>query len=915
MNATMECDKNIDKQILIIDKAISRHIEQFDIFGRGAISQDILKNLRDFTEHIMLKIFAQGKDIDDNYDNIKISIKYVESKPKWKLITRLHNFLQISASHYTVEEENAERLMLKYYVYLWKLKNLMKKEFDFNILSNLDKFPLETDPALQEYYDKIAHEIGQCAFKSVYKSDKYYIQKIKPFFSQNQIFYEVTFTPANDYASKFNRAIAFTNLEITDYYSAKFSLVETEITILGKTMPITVITGWEVAIRDCEFKNFSKLLYGSSVKPGYPEQLGICGFLTQTGLNLNELLRFSDSAFQAVKDKATQRTKKVIFFETLEKCRELINNQSPGSNMICYLLLHLNNVVIKNQFNYSSNSELSELYLQNGCRPFERMPFSFSPKDHNPKLSDLFLCFNTTEYQHDLLARMVKNNSEIKGQLFTPIKELEKYRDIESLVKTYNSQLWWGHRRESKLVVEKSHIYINSYKENTIWVLEKIKELSQTGVHSYSASVTEWLTNTYYIINCEEKETALIQMFARSKVAVIYGAAGTGKTTMINHVAHFWSDKKKLFLSQTNSAIDNLKRRVTATNSKFSTVTKIVKGSNIETEYDILVLDECSTISNKDMRSVLEKISFELLLLVGEPYQINSIRFGNWFNIVSYPNFMPESAVFELKHTYRCEEPSLLTLWERVRNMDETILESIVRRGYSTTLDSSIFSKSEDNEIILCLNYDGLYGINNINRFLQESNPNPTIQWGIQQFKINDPVLFNETNRFAPIIYNNMKGKILGASIHNVGEDSEQIQFDIELDKVINGMDAFGHGFQLLSNSNEGKSTVRFSVYKIENADEDDDGSSMSVVPFQVAYAVSIHKAQGLEYDSVKVVITDEIDELITHNIFYTAITRARKKLKIYWTPEVEQKVLARIKPRDIKRDVSLLKLMSDIFS
>lgn len=82
----------------------------------------------------------------------------------------------------------------------------------------------------------------------------------------------------------------------------------------------------------------------------------------------------------------------------------------------------------------------------------------------------------------------------------------------------------------------------------------------------------------------------------------------------------------------------------------------------------------------------------------------------------------------------------------------------------------------------------------------------------------------------------------------------------------------------------------------------------MAVVPFQIAYAVSIHKAQGLEYNSVKIVITDEIDELITHSIFYTAITRAREQLKIYWTPEVEKQVLSRIKPKDINRDIALLR-------
>ncbi len=38
---------------------------------------------------------------------------------------------------------------------------------------------------------------------------------------------------------------------------------------------------------------------------------------------------------------------------------------------------------------------------------------------------------------------------------------------------------------------------------------------------------------------------------------------------------------------------------------------------------------------------------------------------------------------------------------------------------------------------------------------------------------------------------------------------------------------------------------------------------AMKSSPFQVAYAISIHKAQGPEYNSVKVIVTNEIEELI----------------------------------------------------
>jgi len=66
-------------------------------------------------------------------------------------------------------------------------------------------------------------------------------------------------------------------------------------------------------------------------------------------------------------------------------------------------------------------------------------------------------------------------------------------------------------------------------------------------------------------------------------------------------------------------------------------------------------------------------------------------------------------------------------------------------------------------------------------------------------------------------------------------------------------------------------------------------------------------KAQCLEYQSVKIVITNEVEELITHNIFYTAITRAKEKLKIYWTPETEKKVLENLSLKDYKRDAAIL--------
>lgn len=370
-------------------------------------------------------------------------------------------------------------------------------------------------------------------------------------------------------------------------------------------------------------------------------------------------------------------------------------------------------------------------------------------------------------------------------------------------------------------------------------------------------------------------------------------------------------------MAHTNPAVNNLKRKVMASSKcEFMTIAKFnnIYAKDIKRDYDILIIDECSTVSNRSMKEVLELAKFKLLILVGDTYQIEAIEFGNWFDAVR--KFLPKTSVCELTIPYRSENKQLLGLWDNVRKMEDDVLDRLQAGEFSANLDPSIFTPAAENEIILCLNYGGLYGINNINHFMQENNQGKEIWRGIQRYKVGDPILFNDsadsffthsTNQ-VPTIHNNMKAKILDFRYLNEGEVNECIQFDVELEKPIIELNVDKSNFEIVGTTEKGNSIMRFEVYKNKSTDEDDDGVSRTIVPFQVSYAVSIHKAQGLEYDSVKIVITDEVDEQITHSIFYTAITRARQRLKIYWTKEVEKKVLERIEPLNNHQDVALLK-------
>lgn len=898
--------EKIDREICRIDNAICRHIENIERDDRGVVAQDVVTDLRHFVEHIMLKIYANYQDIEDNYENLCKGIKYVESKGQYKNIVRFHDLLQMVVSHYKPDEENSERLMLKYYNYLYEIRKFLCEKYNFTVLQNLEKFPLNIDPKLKEYYEKIADEIEKFEIvENCAKGGRFYIQKVKPFFIKGERYFEITFCEATDRHTKTDRLIAFTKIQIMSNYASRFLIVSTDIDIMDKKMPINIIVGWEVAIRDCEFRNFCSIITGVKNDVGRSETKALCQFMTRNQINLVDIVCMSNKEYALLEQSIKSRAQVSIALNALSECRRIINNNKAGENILRLLLYSMNNNLIKSQYYREKNTYFS-LYLKNGCIPFDKIPFNFSPIDHTIKYSVLLDCIDCKDKTDQLLARHIKINTEVNGTLFTEIGELEGYGDINALMERYNNRLYSGHRPQSEVRVQNNHAFIYSYVEDCNYILNRLIQLSTAGVQNYSSAVSAWLLNENTAFYCDEKKVVLKEIFSSSMVGVLYGAAGTGKSTFIKLLSQFFADKEKLFLAQTNPAVDNLKRKVNVANCEYSTIAKFISNSRVRTEYDILIVDECSTVSNAHMRKVLEKASFKLLLLVGDTYQIESIRFGNWFSIVK--QFIPKTSVHELLAPFRSKDKKLLELWNRVRNMTDSVSELISRPEYSRRLDDSVFVKVEKDEIILCLNYDGLYGINNLNRFLQESNENKAYEWGLQQFKVGDPILFNESERFVPTIYNNMKGVIRGIETTYDSVVGEVITFDIELDKILNGLDAFGKEFEIIDDYECVNTVVRFSVYKRRSEDDDDDITSNTIVPFQVAYAVSIHKAQGLEFDSVKVVITNEVDEDISHNIFYTAITRAKKHLKIYWSPEVQEKILATIQPRNDNKDIALLK-------
>lgn len=881
-----------------IQSANSAICQNIDALGeqRPLLSQNVLAQLRNLVEGVLVHLHLGVRGAEFSYDAVGPALAYVRSQGRLNFLGRFHRLLQVSSSHYTLDGDASERLMLKYYEYMHRVRSLVRTACAMDILRNLESFPIDLDPSLREYHLKIAQRIEAARGTNLNRDAgaRYYIHKVRPFFVGECIYYEVTFTRAVNRVSKFDRTIAFTDIDMTDKYAAYLVLQRDTIRVFDQTMPITLIRMWGISIRPCELENFARLLgIKVKVRSSSADFHHLMQWLTATSGSLLDLVDMEDEAYRSTRFVPKASDIRPVIFPILDEARRIIRSRAAGHNLIRYLMLRMHNQTLKPQYAANPCGRLSNLYLQMGCIPFETMPFCTSPRDHNPRFSDLVEALDTDNRRHELLARRLHINVEQHGMLYTPAEDLEAFGDPSALIAMFNANVYFKHGNR-KLVQDKDHVFIRGYEDDTATIVSTLQAIAADGIAGYSQAVLRWLEQTPREIDDPAKKDALERLFSDSKVALIYGAAGTGKSTMVDHIANYFSDKSKLFLAHTNPAIDNLKRKVNAQNATFRTISSHIYRTGVALEYDLLVIDECSTVSNADLLKVLKKTSFKLLVLVGDVYQIESIQFGNWFSIVR--SFLASSAIFELTTPFRTKSEALLRFWNKVRNIDDDIDEVIAKNGYSGVLDKTFFERGGDDEIILCLNYDGLYGINNVNRFLQSGNPNPAVVWREATYKVGDPVLFNESERFRSVLYNNLKGRIVA-----VHRDLESLRFDVEVDRPLSEFDVGGTELEWVTGS-----TVRFTVFDKDTSDEDDDALH-TVVPFQIAYAVSIHKAQGLEYDSVKIVVTNASEEDLTHSIFYTAVTRARRHLRIFWTPETQRKVLKNLCRTVNPKDVALL--------
>lgn len=807
----------------------------------------------------------------------------------------------------------------------FEMRRIIDVKYDFRILDWLTEFiPSVNTKEELSFYEKVAQKVDDLNENKngIFDYGYYYIDSQKPFIIKDKIYYQISVRKAIDVVNKSSHRMMFSKDKLLDDYASKITFSTETIDVFGRKNKIFIIQKCDVAIRPCELREIVDLI--ALKKPTYRRSSAvykvIMNFINIKRCNLLDIILNKDM-FNELNKELFKYPASEVFIEAMVKAKDIIEDGKPGHNILRYLIANLENRVLKQQHNgiyndygyYDTVNGVENRYLSNlniiiNSQSFDKAPYSLALYGHNPSYEKLIKCINPNLYYEDVFARKVRQIAS-KGQtLFTDKKELEiEYEDVNSCIRAYNEYLKkmcvYNWKNYELHLLDDRYIYMYDEVQKLKFIISKLEKMAY---NNYEENIYEKMRK--FIENKKELNTdqrkALEKGFRDSNILILNGEAGSGKTELIcNYLTEFFSEKELLYIATTNSVVNNMKKRVRKLfkedkypNFKFINVSTAKKYS---TKVDVVFFDECKSINNLNMFRILEKINFKYAVFVGDIGQIPSVGVGNWFNIACQ-----KLESFDLTTQHRTDDKDLIEIWQKVRKYDKSTIEVLSEKKIIEVISEEMYSKKDDDEIILCLNYGGPYGINSINSYFQNNNDNKEYRIKELIYKINDPIVFNELanhDYYKGVIYNNLKG-----TIKDIVETDENICFSIELDKYVEKEDLNDiSNIEVLTYNPISKKTILcFKIQKEKNNDDYEGEDFRCLIPFNVSYAVSIHKSQGLQYNSVKLIITPESEEIMNNEIFYTAITRAKKFLKIYITNESAKEKLNIISEKENSQDI-----------
>lgn len=392
-------------------------------------------------------------------------------------------------------------------------------------------------------------------------------------------------------------------------------------------------------------------------------------------------------------------------------------------------------------------------------------------------------------------------------------------------------------------------------------------------------------------INLSTKQEEAIQAINSNNVVIITGGPGTGKTTIIKNVIDIYKShgKKVVLCAPTGRAA---KRMTEMTGEEAKTLHRLLEIGKIEKaneftimnyevapiDADVIIVDEASMVDIYLMNYLLNGIyQGTKLILVGDTDQLPSVGPGSVLKDII--NSERIKTIF-LDEIFRQAAQSKIIVNSHKVNDGEYFLEKEEQEGLK---DDFFYIKEKSQDIMLdqiislCKgrlknfgDYDfleniqilsptkkGLLGTKELNKRLQEElNPSNDEK---KEKKVGE-VIFREGDRVMQV-KNNYDIYWEKGNTRSLTYENGTGIFNGELGKILK-IDFLNKQIKILFDDE------KEAWYAFSDMDQ-----------IEHAYAITVHKAQGSEFDVVIMVVTQSSAMLLTRNLLYTGLTRAKKLL------------------------------------
>jgi len=370
------------------------------------------------------------------------------------------------------------------------------------------------------------------------------------------------------------------------------------------------------------------------------------------------------------------------------------------------------------------------------------------------------------------------------------------------------------------------------------------------------------IASTKTHITFSNKQKSAIEMTLKEKMIVITGGPGTGKTTIIKTVVNIF-DKYNLKLNLAAPTGRAAKRLSESTTFEAKTIHRLLefnprlnhfeKNGNNHLDVDVIIIDEASMIDLILMYHLVNAIpDHAVFILVGDVDQLPSVGPGKVLK-----DIINSKAVVSVRldNVYRQETGSNITdIAHQINNGKQITVNNDKN-------DSFFFIQKNDNtkipEMITELvskRIPAKFGLDPLLQ-IQVLTPMHKTETGVISLNEKLQATLNKNER-------------VSVRRHlSIAIDDKVMQTSNNYDKNIFNGDI---GFVKFIDKQNQRAVISFDEKNVEfNFNELDD--------LVLAYAITIHKSQGSEYDAVVIPITTQHYTMLQRNLIYTAITRGKK--------------------------------------